>query len=357
MLPKKRKGWISSLVWPLVWANSAVAVVVVILVMGERITGLRQVLHLLAYALVYANLVSLIAVMLIGVLSRVSAPRKLSLTTVMVFCFVVVIPLGCLTVQVLLMALRIAVPRDFWHEYLSTLRICMPLAAVFGLGAFAHASLRDRLEATEERLQEKELAEERARKLAAEARLRSLEARVRPHFLFNTLNSISSLIASDPARAEQIVGRLATLLRTSLDTNDRPLILVREELAIVRSYIDIERARFGDKLRASFDVPTDLQEAKVPPMSVQCLVENAVKHGITPQRSGGDIRVAAQTENGNLQIEISDSGPGFDLSAVSPGHGLENLVGRLNALFGDKARLNASRRDSRCVVEMILPWL
>ena len=122
----------------------------------------------------------------------------------------------------------------------------MPLAIVFGLGAAVHGSLRGRVELTEQRLREKELAEERARKLAAEARLGSLESRIHPHFLFNTLNSISSLISVNPARAEQIVGRLAALLRASLETSQQPLIPLQQELAMVESYLDIERVRFGD---------------------------------------------------------------------------------------------------------------
>jgi LytS/YehU family sensor histidine kinase len=104
----------------------------------------------------------------------------------------------------------------------------MPLALVFGLGAFVQGSLKGRVQDMEKKLHEKEVAEERARKLAIEARVRSLEARIHPHFLFNTLNSISSLIAVDPARAEQIVGRLAVLLRASLDTSTQPLIPLRQ---------------------------------------------------------------------------------------------------------------------------------
>jgi LytS/YehU family sensor histidine kinase len=211
------------------------------------------------------------------------------------------------------------------------------------------------LAVAEQRLHEKEIAEERAQKLAVEARLRSLESRIQPHFLFNTLNSISSLIAVDPARAEQIVGRLAGLLRASLDTSDRTLIPLREELAMVESYLEIERVRFGDKLHESAAVPDELLDAKVPPMSVQTLVENAVKHGITPRTGGGEVRVIARADNSGLRIEVCDSGPGFDLSVVPPGHGLENLVQRLDALFGDKARLNVFRRESDSVVEMVLP--
>jgi LytS/YehU family sensor histidine kinase len=231
----------------------------------------------------------------------------------------------------------------------------MPLAVVFGSGALLHGLLRTRVQQMEGKLHEKEVTEERARKLAAEAQLRSLESRIHPHFLFNALNSISSLIAVNPVRAEQIVGRLAALLRASLDTGNQPLIPLRQELAIVESYMDIEKARFGDKLRGSVNVPIDLQDTPVPPMSVQLLVENAVKHGITPRSGGGELLVTASAEDGSLRVEVRDTGPGFDLAAIRAGHGLDNLVERLNALFGARARLNVLRRDGYSVVEMVLP--
>jgi len=342
---------------PFLWPNAAVAVVVLFMLLLKQISSVSQLAHLLGYALLYSNLVAIFAMFVIRVLAKRLAWRKLPLVPLLLLSVLVLVPLGCVLVQALLASFRVMPWRYFWNQYFSMMRVCVPLAGVFGLGAFVHSSLHERLEVTEQKLREKELAEERARKFAAEARLRSLEARIRPHFLFNTLNSISSLIASDPARAEQIVGRLAMLLRTSLDASERPLIPLREELAIVQSYIDIERARFGDKLCASFDVPGDLQEAKVPPMAVQSLVENAVKHGISSQPNGGDICVAASADDRNLRIQISDSGPSFDLAVVPPGHGLENLVERLNVLFGDRARVNVSRRDAHCVVEMVLPRL
>ena len=346
-----KRNWTFSLLW----TNLAVAVVVLILLLENQISSVRQLLNVLAYALVYANLVMLLGLLLLGRLAQRLAPRKLPLAPAVAGCIIVVVPVGCLLVQALLMAIGVVVPQHFWREYLATLRVSVPLAAVFGLGAFLHASLRDRLQVTERALREKELAEERAKKLAAEARLRSLESRIQPHFLFNTLNSISSLITLDPVRAEQIVGRLAALLRASLDTSDRSLIPLREELTMTESYIDIEKVRFGDKLGGSVNVPAALQEIKVPPMSVQALVENAVKHGVTPKLGGGEICVAASAEGDNLRIEVSDSGFGFDLSMVPPGHGLDNLIERLNALFGDKARLNAFRRDGHSVVEIVLP--
>jgi len=352
MAPTKRKLPIYML-----WPNLAVLVTILIQIAWNQITSVRVLLHVLAYELIYANLIAALALLLVGVLLQALVRGKLPLVPTFALSFFIVVPIGILMVQALLMAIGFLVPQHFWPEYFHSLRICMPLSVVFGMGAIVYESLRVRVQVVEEKLHEKEMAEERTQKLAAEARLRSLESRIHPHFLFNTLNSISSLIAVNPARAEQIVGRLATLLRASLDTSHQPLISLRDELTMVENYVDIERARFGDKLRGSVQVPDELQDAKVPPMSVQSLVENAVKHGITPQSGGGEVLVTASAENGSLRVEVRDTGPGFDLTAVPAGHGLESLVERLDALFGAKARLNVLRRDGYSVVEMVVPRL
>jgi sensor histidine kinase YesM len=348
-----KRNWIFSLGW----INLAVAIVVLILVSGNQITSARELFRVLGFSLVYANLTGVLAILAIGWLAARAEVRKLPLGPFLFLSMMLFSTVGCGLAQTLLMAIGLVVPQHFWLDYLHTLRVALPLAAVFGLGALVHGLLRERVRAAEQKLHEKEAAEERVRKLAVEARLRSLESRIHPHFLFNTLNSISSLIAVNPSRAEQIVGRLAALLRASLDSSHQLLIPLQQELAMVESYFDIERARFGDKLRESTEVSDELRSAKVPPMSVQALVENAVKHGITPQSNGGEIVVAASIEQGNLRIAVRDTGPGFNLGAVPAGHGLDNLVQRLDALFGAKARLNVFRRDGHSVVEMVLPRL
>jgi two-component system, LytTR family, sensor histidine kinase AlgZ len=351
MAPTKR-NWLFSLAW----INVAVAIVVLIQVLtGNQIASAREVLNVLSFSLVYANLTGVLGIWVLGVLVPRADARGLPLVPVMFLGILVLSVVGCLMAQTLLMAVGLIVPKFFWMDYLHTLRVALPLASVFGLGAVTHSLLRERVRVTEEKLHEKEAAEERARKLATEAQLRSLESRIHPHFLFNTLNSISALISVNPARAEQIVGRLAVLLRASLDNSNQPLIPLQQELAMVESYLDIERARFGDKLQGSTEVSEELRRVKVPPMSVQTLVENAVKHGITPQSSGGVILVVASAENGNLKIEVRDTGPGFNLTAVPAGHGLDNLVERLDALFGSEGGLNVFRRDGHSVVEMVLP--
>jgi sensor histidine kinase YesM len=346
-----KSNWLFSLVW----INVSVAIVVLVLLTVNQIASTRELLHVLGFSLVYANLTGILGILILGALMSRAEVRGLLLVPVLFVGILVLSTVGCLLAQTLLMAIGLVVPQHFWLAYLHTLQVALPLAAVFGLGALVHSLLRERVRVTEEKLHEKEAAEERARKLAIEARLRSLESRIHPHFLFNTLNSISSLIAVNPARAEQIVGRLASLLRASLDNSNQPLIPLQQELEMVESYLDIERARFGDKLRGSTDVSDELRRARVPPMSVQALVENAVKHGITPQSGGGEIMVAASAENGSLRIEVRDTGPGFNLTAVPAGHGLDNLVERLDALFGAKARLNVFQRDGHSVVEMVLP--
>lgn len=346
----RQRKWL----FPMAWINLAVLLIMLIQVGLNQVSSARG-LQLLAYSLVYANITGVFGVLIIGDFAEKLGQRKLPLVPFVVFGIVVVTAAGCLLAQTLLMVLGFVVPNHFWPEYSGTLRFALPLAVVFGLGALVHGSLRGRVQEMEATLHEKAMAEERARKLAAEERLRSLESRIHPHFLFNTLNSISSLIAVDPGRAEQIVGRLAVLLRASLDTSDQPLIPLQQELAMVESYLDIQRVRFRDKLRVSLAIPAELLDAKLPPMSVQSLAENAVKHGITPASEGGELLITANAGTDGLRIEVCDTGVGFDLAAIPPGHGLDNLVQRLDALFGPQARLNVLRRAHYTVVEMVLP--
>jgi len=345
------------LAFSLLWINFAAGSVVLILTAENQLWSVRELLRSLAYSLVYANVSGVLGFLIVGSIAERLSKHRVPVMPVVTIGVIVVTAMSCLLAQLLLMAMGFVAVQHFWVEYRRTLQLGIPLALVFGLGALVYGSLRERLQTAEQKLHEKEIAEERLRKLAAESRLRLLESRIHPHFLFNTLNSIMSLIVANPAQAEQVVGRLASLLRASLDTTDRPLIALREELAMVESYIEIERARFGDRLRGFVEVPDELQNTRVPPMSIQSLVENAVKHGITSMDGGGEVRVSASEEAGNVHIEVRDSGPGFELAAICAGHGLDSLVQRLDALFGAQARINVLRRNGYSVVEMILPRL
>jgi sensor histidine kinase YesM len=246
-------------------------------------------------------------------------------------------------------------PESFWPHLRFGLRITVISTVLIGALTSVFEVLSYRLRDARLELKSKQLEEERARKLASEARLSSLESRVHPHFLFNTLNSISALIREDPGRAERTVERLAGLLRFSLDTGRQPLVPLRQELRVVRDYLEIERTRFGDRLRFQIDVPEALEELEVPPMAVQTLVENSIKHAVAASRGGGEIGVSARVEGGSLILAVSDDGPGFDLRALKEGHGLENLQERLEALFDGAGRLEIARRDNRMVVSVTLP--
>jgi two-component system, LytTR family, sensor histidine kinase AlgZ len=236
---------------------------------------------------------------------------------------------------------------DYWPQFVGTLKLAALLTIGAGLAIGIYSTLRERLEETTLQLRTKELERERALKLATEAQLASLESRIHPHFLFNTLNSISSLIPEDPARAERLVEQMAALLRFSLDANQSGLVPLASELKIVGDYLEIERARFGDRLRYRIDVPADLGESRIPPLSLQTLVENSVKYAIAPDRAGGEIRITGAQSNGAFRLEVSDSGPAFQLESAPAGHGLDNLKGRLSTLFGDRAKLVLQRADGR----------
>jgi two-component system sensor histidine kinase AlgZ len=262
---------------------------------------------------------------------------------------------GSLIAGVFFVALRWQPLSDYWPQFFGSLKLAAFLTIAAGLTIGIYGTLRERLEETTLQLRTKELERERALKLATEAQLASLESRIHPHFLFNTLNSISSLIPEDPARAERLVERMAALLRFSLDANQSGLVPLASELKVVGDYLEIERARFGDRLRYQIDVPANLSESRIPPLALQTLVENSVKHAIAPERAGGEIRITGTESNGTFCVEVSDSGPAFRLESAPAGHGLDNLKDRLRALFGDRAVLALQRAGGRNQLTMSVP--
>lgn len=247
-------------------------------------------------------------------------------------------------------------PREFyWPEFWGSLKIALLLSIGAGLTIGIYETYQGRLRDSELQLKTKELDRERALKLATEAQLASLESRIHPHFLFNTLNSISSLIPEDPKRAERLVEQMAALLRFSLDANQAGLVPLSAELKVVTDYLDIERARFGDRLRYQIDMPPDLDTARVPALAVQTLVENSVKYAVASNRAGGEIHIAGSRENGCLRVAVTDAGPGFTLESAPAGHGLDNLKDRLSTLFGERAALKLDRRESRNCMVLTVP--
>ena len=238
--------------------------------------------------------------------------------------------------------------------YVTTLRTSVPITILIGVIVTLLEAAKARLADTELALRTQQVERERAEKLAAEAQLASLTTRVQPHFLFNTLNSIAALVRDDPRRAEQMIERLSSLLRGSLDATDA--VPVEREMKLVADYLDIQRMRLGDRLRHSIVWwPEETNGATVPPFAVQSLVENAVKHVAGRRQEGVDVQVRARHADRELVIEVADNGPGFDGGSITVGHGLDNLQGRLRALYGEWARVEFDRGPAGMTVRLRIP--
>jgi two-component system, LytTR family, sensor histidine kinase AlgZ len=243
----------------------------------------------------------------------------------------------------------------FGSCFTSDLRINALLSLTLGVAMILYETQRRRLDVVTLELRTQQLEHERASKMALEARLAALEARLQPHFLFNTLNAISALIREDPEQAERTVERLAALLRFALDATERGVIPLGHEVKIVTDYLEIERTRLGERLTYSVEVDPDVLGYELPPLALQTLVENSVKHAIAPRPGGGRIRVAGAARGDRLVLSVWDDGPGFTSEAIRPGHGLDNLQGRLAGRFGPEATLHVARDEGGTLVTIAVP--
>ena len=232
-----------------------------------------------------------------------------------------------------------------------------PLPLLFGLGMLLYDLSSGlhyaALAAGESRAAESRAAE--ARTLAREAELQALRMQINPHFLFNSLNSIAALATQDGPRARDMCVRLSDFLRSGLGLGDRESIPLAEELALARSYLDVERVRFGDRLRVEEAIDADCEDCGVPALVLQPLVENAVKHGIAGLVEGGTIRLEARRQQGGVCIAIENP---FDPDAPAPrrtGLGLAHVRRRLRLRYGEAAVFEPSSREGLYRVVLLLP--
>ena len=172
------------------------------------------------------------------------------------------------------------------------------------------------------------------------AELRLLKSQLNPHFLFNALNTVRSLISDNPPRAQSAVTRLANTLRYTLSSRHDELVTLAQELDIVTDYLELESMRFEDRLRIETDVPANAASVYIPVMLLQTLVENAIKHGIAELPAGGLLRISAVLENKMLNVEIENPRPPAPIPAAGEGVGLSNARDRLRLLFGTRATLD-----------------
>lgn len=193
-----------------------------------------------------------------------------------------------------------------------------------------------------DRYREHQLEEEELQKQLVQARLDALRMQLNPHFLFNTLHTISALIHENPEAADRIVARLSDLLRISLDQSDIQEVPLRDELKFLDRYLEIEQTRFTDRLTVERNVEPGVEDALVPCLILQPLVENAVRHGIEPREDCGRIVIRAARRNGMLELSVTDNGSGVpedNPNQRREGIGLSNTRSRLQHLYGDRQRL------------------
>jgi signal transduction histidine kinase len=193
-----------------------------------------------------------------------------------------------------------------------------------------------------------------------ETELKALRQQLHPHFLFNTLNTVSVLVREgDSDRAVTLLARLSTLLRITLEQTRTPEVTLQQEMDFLEGYLEIQQARFCDRLRVTVDIPPELRPARIPNLLLQPLVENAILHGVAPKTGPGHVHVSGQGVGDELQLEVSDDGPGLPDAGPAgrrEGIGLANTRERLAKLYGDRGRLTLRSEPGRGVtVRIALP--
>ncbi len=232
-----------------------------------------------------------------------------------------------------------------FHELYSALLI----SAGFVTALMTYNRLREHLREVEQR-------EARAVQAALQAELRSLQSRTNPHFFFNALNTVAGLITENPRRAEEAIERIADIFRYSLNASRQKKVPLGDEIEAVRAYLEMEALRFEDRFEWRIDVDEDAAATPVPPLALQPLVENAVRHGVEG-RGSGSVKVTSYREGGMLRISIQDDGPGPGRSAhAGTRTSLRELGERLRLLYGGRAALDVARgARGGCVVQLALP--
>jgi signal transduction histidine kinase len=209
-----------------------------------------------------------------------------------------------------------------------------------------------------EELRQKESSEEKLRTLAARSRLDALISQINPHFLFNALNTVSALIDENPGEAQRLTLKLSNIFRQTLQASEREIISLQEELNFIRDYLEIEKARFGERLQVEQQVT--VQKAEIPCFTLQPLVENAIKHGASPKIGTTTIRIEVRQSDGKLTVQVSDDGIGMNQESLNHildrGYGLKNLIDRLNIFYqGNFSWKVESQFQHGTVVRLELP--
>ncbi|HET9232758.1 MAG TPA: histidine kinase, partial [Candidatus Eisenbacteria bacterium] len=242
-------------------------------------------------------------------------------------------------------------PIQVWDRFKSVTLWQLPLEVLlYGLVGLAY-----HLQVSAARDRERERRASQLETSLAEARLHALKLQMQPHFLFNTLNSIGSLVrAGQPTEAVAMLGGLSELLRYSLDRSDTMEVPLAEEKAMVERYFDIQRRRFADRLEVEIDIPSEVLDAAVPVLLLQPLAENAIQHGIAMNSDPGRVSVRARRVGDELAVEITN--PGTLPGTILHGIGLRATVSRLAEMYGDRGRFELHEEEGKVLAQVTLPW-
>jgi sensor histidine kinase YesM len=311
--------------------------------------------HELMLCLTFTNLVGLSGLLLYGFYQKVLQCSRLSKF------LQIGIPI---LLMILAIALALRISMNFggficgldeyqvnrWH--LSILVVDFTLLVVLSIIAILLA-LYKRL-AT--RLETKIRENEKLQRLQIESKLLLLQSKINPHFLFNTLNTMLDVLRRDAKQVEKIILNLSDIYRKTLMMPENELVTLKEEITLVEEYLEIEKIRMGNRLQFSFKVDEKLDEFKLPPMIIQILVENAIKHGLTPKKEGGEVKVHASRQGGTVTLEVLDNGIGMDPSKAAHGFGLVSIRQRLELMY-KSAKMEISALSSGGThVRIVLPY-
>jgi two-component system LytT family sensor kinase len=261
-------------------------------------------------------------------------------------------------------AMRKGLDHDYVATFLTRFDVLLPsqllqlidweIASGIGVVALAHAFFYYR------ETQARAIREANLETRLMESQLQTLQQQLQPHFLFNTLHAVSALMHRDVNAADRVLARLSDLLRLTLDSGTHKEIRLSREMEFISKYLDIEKARLGDRLKVDIDVEPDTLDAMVPTLLLQPLVENAIKHGVAPHTGPGHIDIKATRKNGELIVSISDNGPSAEATSSrlvnGNGIGLTNIRARLVHHFGDHGELDLDRRPTGFTARVTIPF-
>lgn len=247
---------------------------------------------------------------------------------------------------------RLAVGPHFWTVIYANNWLFQCLFAVTAYGMVLGVTL-----AVESwrRERERERREATLAILAREAELGAIRAQFQPHFVLNALNSLLALIDSDPALARTMVVRLADVMKAVFDRVDEAAVPLERELDLVKAYLDVERIRFGSRLSVVFDIENAARGTMVPPLLLQPIVENAVKHGIALYAAPGEVRISARLADRRLHLQVRDTGTGDAVTAMGTGQGLHLTRRRLETVYAGAYELTLDRDAGGTIVRITLP--